>query len=143
MRPSPGVKLDGAVLLALLMWPMAASATHGSWTAHHLVYWEEGTSQYGSYGDVGAQVTPYDFGHVKWERWAPNLSQLRDSESVTCWVTCGYRKTYTKYWPQSPSNFVVTTACARKGTHYLPGSGTFTPCSTQSAPHHVHSVTLS
>jgi len=135
-------------LLAVSAWPTAALATHGSWTAHHLVYWEEGTSQYGSYGDVGAQVTPYDFGHVQWQRWTLGYGQLMSAEAVTCWANCTYRKTPTRYWPQSPGHTVRTIACAKKGSHLLDGvSGSlffdYPPCASHAPKYHIHSVNLS
>ena len=121
----------------------AALADHASWNHHHLHYWEEGPSNYGSYADVGA-TDNYDYGHAQWQRWTTGWSFL-DGEITTCTggnEACGYRKTYTRYFAQT-AYIIRSLACANDGTHKLSGiDALYSYCSPQGLQTHEHVVTL-
>ncbi len=129
----------GVVLAVLLAAPVAAG--HGSWNHHHLHWWEQGPSDYGSYADVGATQN-YDFGHATWQRWTTGWSFI-ESESVTCEgaEACSYRKTYTQYFPQS-SYIIRSLACAKDGSHELSGAWlAFLSCTMMELKTHRHTAT--
>src|SRR5690554_711108 len=83
------------VAIALAFVEAPANASHGSWTHHDLHIFENGPSQYGSYGDVDAQNQPYNYAHVTWQRLVKGTSTVLQQETVTCGGSCRYRKTLT------------------------------------------------
>ena len=130
-------------VLAAVMWAIPVGATHGSWTRHHLVVGEDGPSNYYSYGDLDAQSNPYDFGHIQWQRWNGAFTVLIEAESLTCWSSCTYRKTPTKYFPQT-SYVLRVIECAKKGSHILSGvAAAYPPCDAQGTYSHVHTANVS
>jgi hypothetical protein len=139
-----GLALVASLLVFLTSWlePYPALAHHGSWTHHHNVVWEEGTSQYGGYANVGASSS-YDFGHVSFEVRRGSTVVFRDT--VTCWGPmkgCGYRRTPTAYWAQTAST-TYSTACAKGGDHKLSGFyQLYDPCSPAGVPLHNHTRTF-
>lgn len=128
----------GAALLVLNS-PTSASATHGSWTRHHLVFGEQGTSQYFAYADVAASnATDYSHARVQVRR---GTSFIRD-EQVTCSGSCGYRRTPIVYWPQYSSR-ASSMACAVAGAHKLSGAPElYQACSPRGLEVHRHAVDL-
>lgn len=119
-----------------------ASATHGSWTHHHLIVFENGPSQYGSYANVGAQNNM----SMGWARWEQRFTSgsLIAYEEVSCWGNCAPRKTLTRYIPQA-SYLLRSLACAEKGTHQLPGTvlPPTSPCNIIVSTLHEHRVPVS
>lgn len=129
----------GSMLLLSIALSSNSWATHGAWTAHDLVWFEQGSSQYGSYADIGASNL-YNYGHAAWERYYVNSSTLITRESVQCEGSCGYRKTVTRYFPQSAYD-LMSAACAVAGAHKLPGRDQlYTPCSGWALQTHVHTA---
>ena len=146
MRALVKARYGVAAVVGILLVVLTGSsvlADHGSWTHHHLHYGESGSSQYWSYGDVDAS-DDYDYGHVTWFQFDRNWNFIT-SEQVTCNGSeqCGYRKTYTRYFSQSPGYNIKTAACAKDDDHKLSGSGSYYfPCSPQGLYVHEHSVYL-
>jgi hypothetical protein len=128
-----------AGLTLAVMAPGPVAADHGSWNHHHLHWWEEGSSQYGSYADVDA-TDAYDYGHAWWDRYTTGWSHI-EGEEVGCSgaEACNYRKTVTQYFPQS-SYYITSQACANDGAHELSGTTTNLTCMIQGLLVHYHSA---
>lgn len=140
LKPRIGHLLAGAAVLVLCL-PGVAAATHGSWTHHHLVVFESGTSNYGGYANVGAS-NRVDFLYARnTVYYAGSSSPVRD-ESVMCSASCPPRSTATVYWQQTRSTS-YSSACARRGSHVLPGSAADPNCSSRGLPAHAHVANLS
>ncbi len=127
-----------ALLVVLTAGPVAAG--HGTWNHHDLHWGESGPSQYWSYADIGA-TNNVDFVYAQWQRWTTRWTWL-DGESISCTGSCGYKKTPTRYFPQT-AYIIRGISCAKDGSHEFPSSGQWIwDCTAvQQLYAHVHAAT--